>query len=79
MCPNRGGEYAVRSRPSLPWELYERWFGPDALRKRLREVAGRVVPDTLPERTRVALGTAERYASGQQTNDLDAADDTDID
>ncbi len=74
------GDYAVRSQPALPWELFERWFGPDLLRERLREVAERVVPGTLPERTRIALDTAERYASGQQTNDgFDTTDDADID
>jgi hypothetical protein len=74
------GDYAVRSWPALPWELYERWLGSDPLRTRLREVARAVAAEALPERTRVALDTAERYASGQQSNERfgeDVESDTD--
>jgi predicted KAP-like P-loop ATPase len=63
------GDYAVRSWAALPWELYERWLGAEQLRQRLNEVASRVHRDSLPERARTALETAERYASGEQSNE----------
>ncbi len=63
------GDYAVRSWAALPWELYKRWLGEDRLRQRLAEVVSRVDPESLPERTRVSLETAQRYASGEQSNE----------
>jgi predicted KAP-like P-loop ATPase len=63
------GEYAVRTQPSLPWELFEAWFNEAGLRERIEALSRRVEKDALPDRTRAALETAERYAAGELTND----------
>jgi predicted KAP-like P-loop ATPase len=63
------GEYAVRTRPMLPWELFEAWFGEAGLRERVEALSRRVEKDTLPDRTTTALETAERYAAGELTNE----------
>jgi predicted KAP-like P-loop ATPase len=63
------GDYAVRSRPSLPWELYEQWIGKEELRQRVEELTLRTDREVLPARSRVALETAEGYASGELSNE----------
>jgi predicted KAP-like P-loop ATPase len=63
------GDYAVQSRPSLPWELYQEWIGDAELRQRVQDVAARTAADELHERTRAALEAAERYATGELTNE----------
>jgi hypothetical protein len=63
------GDLAVHSAPDLPWErLAEQSGGLDALVARVGEVAARTDRDQLDRRTRLALETAERYASGEQPN-----------
>jgi hypothetical protein len=63
------GEYAVHVRPSLPWELFEAWFGEVALRERIEMLSRSVDTQALPKRTRAALETAQRYAAGELTNE----------
>jgi predicted KAP-like P-loop ATPase len=65
------GDYAVRTVPSLPWELFEVWFGEAALRERVEQLSRRVDKDTLPDRTRAALEAAEQSAAGELTNNED--------
>jgi predicted KAP-like P-loop ATPase len=60
------GDYAVRTVPSLPWELLQEWFRDPALRQRVLEL--RVDKDSLDDRTRAALEAAEKYAAGELTN-----------
>jgi hypothetical protein len=63
------GDYAAHTQPTLPWELFEDWFGEAGLRERVEALSRRVDRDGLPERTRAALDAAERYAAGELTND----------
>jgi hypothetical protein len=63
------GDYAVRARPSLPWELLVEWLGEDQLKRRIDELGRTVDREAIPERTRVTLETAERYASGELSNE----------
>lgn len=63
------GDYAVRSRPSLPWELYEEWLGADQLRRRVGELAERTETESLPMRTKAALEAAQKYVSGELSNE----------
>jgi hypothetical protein len=63
------GDYAVHSSPSLPWELYEEWFGADELRERLATLAAGTNLEELPSRTLAALEAATRYASGELSNE----------
>jgi hypothetical protein len=62
------GDYAVRTRPTLPWEIYEEWIGAEELRRRIEEIARRVDRATLDDRTAAALETAEKYSSGELSN-----------
>jgi hypothetical protein len=63
------GDYAADTQPTLPWELFEDWFGEAGLRERVEALSRRVDRDGLPERTRAALEAADRYAAGELTND----------
>ena len=63
------GDYAVQSRPTLPWELYQEWIGESELSQRVDELANRADREALPDRTRKALEAAERYASGELSNE----------
>jgi predicted KAP-like P-loop ATPase len=60
------GDLAVRSTPTLYWPgLAEMVGDEERLTQRVTELAGRVDRAQLDERTRLALETAERYASGE--------------
>jgi predicted KAP-like P-loop ATPase len=63
------GEYAVQSRPALPWELFIEWFGEDELKARIKELSDRVNRNALDQRSKEALDAAERYSSGELSND----------
>ncbi|MDQ4142988.1 MAG: KAP family NTPase [Actinomycetota bacterium] len=63
------GDYAVRSRPSLPWELYGQWLGEEAVRQRVEDLAAKTAGHGLPERSRAALEAAQKYASGDLSNE----------
>jgi predicted KAP-like P-loop ATPase len=63
------GDYAVRSRPSLPWELYQQWIGEAELNQRIQDLASRTGREDLHDRGRAALEAAEMYASGELANE----------
>lgn len=64
------GEYAVTSRPSLPWEVLESWLGGAELRSRVEHLVGRD-KSGWDERTIAAVAAAEQYAAGTLSNNND--------
>lgn len=64
------GEYAVRRRPSLPWELFETWLGAAYLRELIDRLA-ELDSAGWNARTIEALQTAQAYASGAFSNNAD--------
>ena len=66
------GDYAMRTSPALPWGLFQEWLGDDELRRRVEEVTSTTNLVALPDRTGVALETADSYVRGVLPNgDLD--------
>lgn len=61
------GEYAVRTQPSLPWELLESWLGAAELRSRVEHLAT-LDRTGWDDRTVAALRAAEDYVSGKLSN-----------
>jgi hypothetical protein len=60
------GDLAVQTTPSLPWEWLVEIAGSETrLRERIAELRASVNTEDLDQRTRAALETAERYASGE--------------
>ena len=55
------GEATVRLTPQLPWELLIQILGEEFLLSRLAEIK----EDGFDERTRLAIDTARRYATGE--------------
>lgn len=60
------GDVAVQTTPALPWQMMADLVGDEArLRERVADVGEHTERDDLDDRTRLALETAERYASGE--------------
>lgn len=58
------GDVALRTEFRLPWDWLTSFLREDVLVRRIREVSSSAAPDSLDERSALALEVARRYAEG---------------